>query len=56
VVVGDGPWFVAQALWEDTPNDPSHPDGLDGITTYTVVEDQGVLKIARAVILQMPVE
>jgi hypothetical protein len=42
VVSGNGPWTVRhRELWQQAAQ------GLDGIATYTLVDEGGTLKIAR---------
>lgn len=54
IVVGDGPWLVAQAYRWNTPMGVS--PGSYGITTYTIVDEGGTLKIARVVGPSLPIE
>ena len=56
VVVGEGPWLVAQAYRGRTPGDVSTPDGYHGITVDTVIDEEGNLRIARAVAPSMLAE
>ena len=44
IMSGDGPWIVSQVLqvsWKD------HPNGVSGISTFTIVDEDGTPKVAR---------
>jgi hypothetical protein len=56
VVVGEGPWLAAQAYRWQTPGDISNPEGYHGISVYTIVAEDGTLRIARAVAPAMHAE
>ena len=47
VVTGDGPWLVSRAK-HYTSQDYEHPEIL-GISTFTVVNEDGTLKLAREI-------
>ena len=42
---GDGPWYVALAQHLEADMYP--PEGIDGVSTYMVVEEDGLMKINR---------
>lgn len=45
LMMGDGPWYVSAGHHLDATTFPA--DGYDGISTFTIVDDDGTLKIAR---------
>lgn len=45
LMMGDGPWFVSVASHFESP--PYGPEGADGISTFTIVDEGGTLKVAR---------
>ena len=47
IMTGDGPWLVSWA-WHGTSANYEHPEQV-GISTYTIVDEDGTLKIARAI-------
>jgi hypothetical protein len=44
-MTGDGPWYVS--VVEHFTSTGYGPDGADGVSTFTIVEDGGILKVAR---------
>ena len=46
ITTGEGPWLISQVLRADAPKDP-YPRGVEGITTLTVVDEDGTLKVSR---------
>jgi hypothetical protein len=44
-MAGDGPWLVSQA-YRYTAKDYEHPEAV-GIAIYTIVDEEGTLKVAR---------
>ena len=44
IITGDGPWIVSQVIFETSTD---HPNGVSGISTFTVVKEDGVFKVAR---------
>jgi hypothetical protein len=55
IMSGDGPWLVAQVI-RNTSKMYRYPDGIEGILTITVIEEDGTLKVARHVLLAFDVE
>jgi hypothetical protein len=47
IVTGNGPWLVSRA-WHYTSANYEHPEE-QGISTYTIVDEDGTLKLARAI-------
>ena len=45
IMTGDGPWYVS--VVEHFTSTGYGPDGADGVSTFTIVEDGGTLKVAR---------
>jgi hypothetical protein len=54
IMTGDGPWLVSRA-WRYTSENYDHPEA-HGITTYTFVDEDGTLKMARAIEVGFDVE
>ncbi len=44
-MTGDGPWFVSVVEHFTAPD--YGPGGADGVSTFTIVDDDGILKVAR---------
>ena len=44
-MTGDGPWFVSSVEHFEAPG--YGPEGADGISTFTIVDDGGPLKVSR---------
>ena len=44
-MTGDGPWFVSVVEHFTAPD--YGPQGADGVSTFTIVDDDGTLKVAR---------
>jgi hypothetical protein len=55
IVSGDGPWLVSQVLFEEY-NDPKYPNGIEGISTVTIVDEDGTLKVARDIFVALEVK
>ena len=55
IMSGDGPWLVSQVIFEKY-NDPKYPNGIEGISTLTVVDEDGMLKVARDIFVALEVE
>ncbi|MBL7201754.1 MAG: nuclear transport factor 2 family protein [Anaerolineae bacterium] len=55
IMSGDGPWLVAQVI-HMTSTDPTYPNGVDGISTLTVVDEGGTLKVARDIFVGFEVK
>ena len=47
IMTGDGPWYVAQAHLLTADTDPE--EGRQGLSTLTIVDDGGTLRISRHV-------
>lgn len=47
IMVGDGPWYVAQANLLTSATYPE--EGYEGLSTLTIVDDDGTLRISRHV-------
>jgi hypothetical protein len=45
IMAGKGPWYVSQVEHFTSPS--YGPRGADGVSTFTVVDDGGMLKVAR---------
>ena len=45
IMTGEGPWYVA--LIEHFTSPGYGPEGADGVSTFTIVDDGGTLKVAR---------
>ena len=54
IMTGDGPWLVSQAIFS-TSNDPCCPNGVEGISILTIVDEGGTLKVARDVFVAFEV-
>lgn len=48
IVSGKGPWLVSQVL---RLNALDYPNGIEGISTFTIIDDGGTLKISRDVFI-----
>jgi len=46
VIAGNGPWLAAQVILATSIN---YPNGVDGISTFSIVDEGGTLKVARDV-------
>ncbi len=46
IMIGDSPWFVSVAE-RHTATSGYGPNGANGISTFTIVDDDGNLKVAR---------
>jgi hypothetical protein len=49
IVSGDGPWLVSQTVRTTTNDLPLFPGGVVGPANWTVVDEDGTLKVARNV-------
>ncbi|NNC93445.1 MAG: hypothetical protein HKN80_13230 [Acidimicrobiia bacterium] len=45
IMTGEGPWFVA--LVEHFTSPGYGPEGAEGVSTFTIVDDGGTLRVAR---------
>jgi hypothetical protein len=45
IMTGDGPWFVSLVEHFTAPG--YGPQGADGVSTFTIVDEDGTLKVAR---------
>lgn len=45
IMTGENPWYVA--LVEHFTSPEYGPEGADGVSTFTIVDDDGTLKVAR---------
>ena len=45
IMTGDGPWFVSLVEHFSAPD--YGPEGADGVSTFTIVDDGGALKVSR---------
>ena len=54
IMTGDGPWVVSQA-WRQTQETYTYPV-TECISTYTIVDEDGTLKIARVIAVCFEVE
>jgi len=45
IMTGNGPWFVSLVEHFTAPG--YGPEGADGVSTFTIVDDGGTLKVAR---------
>ena len=45
IMTGNGPWFVSVVEHFTAPG--YGPEGADGVSTFTIVDDAGALKVAR---------
>ena len=48
IMSGEGPWVVSQVV-RATSTSPTYPGGVEGVSTLTVVDEDGALKVARDV-------
>lgn len=55
VMTGDDPWLVSQVILV-TSNNPLYPNGIEGISILTIIEENGTLKVARDVFVAFEVE
>ena len=55
IMSGDGPWLVAQVI-RMTSTDPTYPNGVDRISTFTIVDESGTLKVARDIFVGFEVK
>lgn len=53
IVSGDGPWVVSQVV---NLTSMDYPNGINGISTFTIVDEGGNLKVARDVYLGFKTE
>ena len=49
IMSGDGPWLVSQVLRSTTNDMPQFPGGFVANATFTVIDEDGVFKVARNV-------
>lgn len=54
IMTGVGPWLVSRA-WRVTAENYYYPE-LQGISIYTIVDEDGALKVARAIAVSFEVE
>ncbi|MGD2148465.1 MAG: hypothetical protein PVH41_17355 [Anaerolineae bacterium] len=54
ITTGDGPWLASRS-WHYTSENYEYPEAR-GISTYTVVDEDGTLKLARAIEVGFDVE
>ena len=55
IMSGDGPWLVSQVI-RATSNEPQYPNGTEGISILTIVDENGTLKVARDVFVAFEVK
>jgi hypothetical protein len=55
IMSGDGPWLVAQVV-RSTSKDPQYPNGVEGISILTIVDEDGMLKVARDVFVAFEIK
>lgn len=55
IMTGDGPWLVSQVI-HSMSNEPQYPNGIEGISTLTIVDEAGTLKVARNVFVAFEVK
>ena len=55
VMTGDDPWLVSQVI-RATSNNPLYPNGIEGISILTIIDENGTLKVARDVFVAFEVE
>ena len=55
IMTGDGPWLVSQVI-RRMSNEPQYPNGIEGISTLTIVDEAGTLKVARNVFVAFEVK
>jgi len=55
VMSGDSPWLVSQVI-RATSNEPQYPNGIEGISILTIVDENGTLKVARDVFVAFEVK
>jgi hypothetical protein len=55
IMTGDGPWLVSQVI-RRMSNDPQYPNGIEGISILTIVDEAGTLKVARNVFVAFEVK
>lgn len=54
IMSGDDPWLVSQVIFEKF-NDPKYPNGAESISTLTVVDKGGILKVTRDIFVALEV-
>ena len=55
IMTGDGPWLVSQVI-RRMSNQTQYPNGIEGISTLTIVDEAGTLKVARNVFVAFEVK
>ncbi|MEE9512713.1 MAG: hypothetical protein V3V46_01440 [Anaerolineales bacterium] len=55
IMTGDGPWLVSQVI-RRMSNEPQYPNGIEGISILTIVDEAGTLKVARYVFVAFEVK
>jgi hypothetical protein len=55
IMTGDGPWLVSQVI-RRMSNESQYPNGIEGISTLTIVDEAGTLKVARNVFVAFEVK
>jgi len=55
IISGEGPWLVSQVIFERF-NDPRYPNGVEGISTLTIVHEDSTLKVARDIYVAFEVK
>lgn len=48
IVTGDGPWIVSQVIHVSSTD---YPNGISGISTFTIVDEGGNFKVSRDVFI-----
>ena len=55
IMTGDDPWLVSQVI-HATSNNPLYPNGIEGVSFLTIIDENGTLKVARDVFVAFEVE
>jgi len=55
IMTGDDPWLVSQVI-HVTTNNPLYPNGIEGVSILTIIDENGTLKVAREVFVAFKVK
>ncbi|MHA1939005.1 MAG: hypothetical protein ACW97O_12410 [Candidatus Thorarchaeota archaeon] len=55
IMTGDDPWLVSQVIHASS-NNPLYPNGIEGVSILTIIDENGTLKVARDVFVAFEVK
>jgi len=55
IMTGDDPWLVSQVI-HITTNNSLYPNGIEGVSILTIIDENGTLKVAREVFVAFKVK